>query len=447
LNEGCYLGKNILSSPTLRGYDDLISLLEGLFVAETDCDKVVLILCEWTAGTFVYFSVERFLVGKNSAALVLAVVAIAFAIVGVKWPVVKLKAQSQFPTIPPLVERIAGSRIYRRVIYAVIAIALLASVGSRVYHHYYQSFPVEPSSARIEAEPERPATTPVGSTQRIFTDRKPKELLDFYKDVSPIQADDLMKPYVGRWMTVEGKALTNPVDAGSGGSQFMIVDDDGAHCTCTFASQWRQDVKTVRIGDRVKAQGKISEGQNGATLYLIECDLSPIERELGAHTARVADENNNPLKGAEIYFIRSNGVHSSKAVSDDAGVAEIPTLGEVVSLYCALDGFYGYYQKEYDPDRSLRITLRKNPHGGSVIFPDGTGYIPGLSGRLNPILDTEARTYLYAENISIDDGKPQPTTFVPNRPMILEDLDGHRVEIAIVSILHASSLIDYRRLR
>jgi hypothetical protein len=291
------------------------------------------------------------------------------------------------------------------------------------------------------------STTPVTPTQHLFINRKPKDLLDFYKHVSPLQADDLMKPYVGRWMIVEGKAATNPVDAGNGSSQFIVVDDEGAHCTCTFASQWRQDVKTVRTGDNVKMQGRISEGQNGATLYLGECDLLQTEHNpKGALAAKVVDENNAPLEGAEIYFIRRNGVHASKAVSDTKGVAEVMALEEVVSVYCALDGFSSYYKKDYDSSTPLTINLNKSLHGGSVIFADGTGYIPGLTGRLNPILDTEARTYLYAENIAIDGGKTQPVPFVLNRPLTLEDVDGHKVEITIISIIHSSSLIDYRKL-
>jgi hypothetical protein len=168
--------------------------------------------------------------------------------------------------------------------------------------------------------------------------------------------------------------------------------------------------------------------------------------QTATHTARVTDGSGVPLRGAQIYFIRRNGVHSSKTVSDNEGVADVMTLKEVGSVFCALDGFSSYYQENHNPSTPLRITLKKSPRGGSVIFPDGTGYIAGLSGRLNPILDTSGRTYLYAENIAIDGGKPQPVTFVLNVPMKLEDSDGHRVEIKIISIIGSSSLIEYRRL-
>ena len=41
------------------------------------------------------------------------------------------------------------------------------------------------------------------------------------------------------------------------------------------------------------------------------------------------------------------------------------------------------------------------PQGGSAIFPEATGSLPGLNGRLNPIRDALDRTYLYATNIAV----------------------------------------------
>ena len=69
-----------------------------------------------------------------------------------------------------------------------------------------------------------------------------------------------------------------------------------------------------------------------------------------------------------------------------------------------------------------------------------------MSGRLNPILDTLGRTYLYAENIAIAGGKTQPVDFVINRPLTLEDSQGHKFEIEVVAIIGTSSLLEYQRL-
>ena len=82
--------------------------------------------------------------------------------------------------------------------------------------------------------------------------------------------------------------------------------------------------------------------------------------------------------------------------------------------------------------------------GGAAIVSQATGHLPGLHGRLNPILDTSDRTYLYADNIAIDEGRQQPVPFRLGRPMRLTDARGTEFSVTIVDILGRSSLIEYR---
>jgi hypothetical protein len=90
--------------------------------------------------------------------------------------------------------------------------------------------------------------------------------------------------------------------------------------------------------------------------------------------------------------------------------------------------------------------LSSKPNGGAVIIPDGTGYIPGLGGRLNPILDSLGRTYIYAENIAINGGATQPVEFTINRPFRVRDSHRQDFELEVVAIKARSSLIEYSRL-
>ena len=70
---------------------------------------------------------------------------------------------------------------------------------------------------------------------------------------------------------------------------------------------------------------------------------------------------------------------------------------------------------------------------------------PGLSGRLNPILDTSNRTYLYAPNIAITEGEQQPVSFVPGEEEIrLTDSDGNEFLVRVVAISGQSALLEYR---
>lgn len=82
--------------------------------------------------------------------------------------------------------------------------------------------------------------------------------------------------------------------------------------------------------------------------------------------------------------------------------------------------------------------------GGSVIFSEATGTLPGLSGRLNPIRDDLDRTYLYASNIVINEGQPQPVHFMPGEDLRLTDADGNRLLVRIAAIVGRSALVEYR---
>ena len=76
-----------------------------------------------------------------------------------------------------------------------------------------------------------------------------------------------------------------------------------------------------------------------------------------------------------------------------------------------------------------------------------TGHIPGLEGRLNPILDTHRRTYLYADNIAINGGDQQPATFEVDVPFELEDSNGVVMQVRVLYIQGSTSLLQYTQVR
>ena len=90
------------------------------------------------------------------------------------------------------------------------------------------------------------------------------------------------------------------------------------------------------------------------------------------------------------------------------------------------------------------MSLEPLPTGGSAIFPRETGHLPGLTGRLNPIRDTSDRTYLYADNIAIEQGRQQPVHFRLGKPMRLTDAFGAELSVTIVDITGTAALVEYR---
>ena len=76
--------------------------------------------------------------------------------------------------------------------------------------------------------------------------------------------------------------------------------------------------------------------------------------------------------------------------------------------------------------------------------PESTGYLPVVNGRLNPIRDSHERTYLYASNIAINQGKQQPVQFALGEDLRLTDAEGRESMIRVVDVVGRSALLEYR---
>ena len=153
-----------------------------------------------------------------------------------------------------------------------------------------------------------------------------------------------------------------------------------------------------------------------------------------------------PLPGADVLALFPNNTWK-RAVTDDHGeaVVDLYTTQLPMRVFVAAPGQVAHVEREWVPSRgALAMELDDLPAGGAVLFPEATGYIPGLTGRLNPILDNLDRTYLYASNIAIDQGRQQPVHFVPGEELLLTDADGREMLVRIVDIAGRSALLEYR---
>jgi hypothetical protein len=164
-----------------------------------------------------------------------------------------------------------------------------------------------------------------------------------------------------------------------------------------------------------------------------------------SHVAVVSSAG-QPVVGATVLAIADN--NTTKQSSTDAtgcAVLTIPTR-RLFQLLVAHPDYPGAVVRSWDPKDDITVTVFTTENTGSVIC-SSTGHIPGLEGRLNPILDTHDRTYLYADNIAIDGGKQQPTTFAINAPFELEDSNGVVMQVRVLHIQGRTSLLQYVRPR
>ena len=168
-------------------------------------------------------------------------------------------------------------------------------------------------------------------------------------------------------------------------------------------------------------------------------ELVPADATVTVHS------RGHSLAGIEVLALFPNKTWV-RATTDEAGDAalDLYTTNLPMTIYAAGPGYAAGLQRAWTPNRGgLLLELEPLEFGGAAIFVKSTGHLPGLRGRLNPIRDTSDRTYLYADNIAIDEGRQQPVSFRPGKPMRLTDAHGSELSVTIVDILGRSALIEY----
>lgn len=153
-----------------------------------------------------------------------------------------------------------------------------------------------------------------------------------------------------------------------------------------------------------------------------------------------------PLENVELLVLFPNGTwrqgrsNPSGEVTVDLHTTHLP-----MTVFATAPGYAVGLEKEWVPSRrALTLDLARLPDGGGVIFPEASGRIPGLSGGVNAIRDALERTYVYASNIRINSGAPQPVHFLLGEPLQFLDSNGTRAVVRVVDIVGRSVLVEYR---
>ena len=156
-----------------------------------------------------------------------------------------------------------------------------------------------------------------------------------------------------------------------------------------------------------------------------------------------------PLHGVEILALFPNRTWK-RSVTDRYGEAVLDLYATHLPMTVFAAGAgraAGRVERWVPADGALSMELDSHADGGSVIFAESSGHVPGLIGRLNPILDSIGRTYIYASNIAVEHGKQQPVHLALGEPLDMVDADGNRFEVTVVDIVGRSALLEYRRTR
>ena len=153
-----------------------------------------------------------------------------------------------------------------------------------------------------------------------------------------------------------------------------------------------------------------------------------------------------PLPGSDLLILFPNRTWQ-RATADAAGIAAaaLHTTELPLTVYAAAAGHAAHVEREWTPcRRALAVELAALPDGGSVIFPEAAGSVPGLTGTLHAVRDARDRTFVSASNIAINDGQPQPVPFTPGEELRLVDAAGRERRIRIVDVTGRSAVVEYR---
>ncbi len=153
-----------------------------------------------------------------------------------------------------------------------------------------------------------------------------------------------------------------------------------------------------------------------------------------------------PVSGAKVLIVFPNKTWKSLTTNEDGEASvTLHTTDLPLTVFAAAPGYAAHVRHDWTPSQgALAVNLDRLPEGGAVIFPEATGEVPGLTGRLTPIMDDYDRTCLYASNISVNEGRPQPIDFILGEELRLTDAEGRKLQVRIVAIMGRSALVEYR---
>ncbi len=220
---------------------------------------------------------------------------------------------------------------------------------------------------------------------------------------------------------------------GSGGRQYFIERRGEGIAVIqdqTFALAGQYPVFTV-VGER--------EMQ-----VILPAARAPADEGVTARVVVTHDDTGEPVRGVDVLMLYPDKT-CREARTDTSGHADFVLYAKLpMTILCAAAGFAAHVVHDYQPDGPLDVRLRPTPDGGSRIFTQPSGHLPGIQGRLNPILDSLDRTYLYADDVAVNYGQTQPVRFALNEPVRLTDSLGAGATVWFREMLGAAGVFDYR---
>lgn len=188
----------------------------------------------------------------------------------------------------------------------------------------------------------------------------------------------------------------------------------------------------------------------GNTDLLLTVPAAPLGWTPG-HVALSVRSAGRPVADANLLLIFPDGTHRRATTNvEGAATAGLHSTHLPMTLFAAAPGFAAQVARAWTPmrnDLAIEIELQELHGGGSAIFADGAGELPGLRARLNPVRDAHDRTRLYVSGATINQGVEQPAPFAPGEELHLTDDAGTVFAVRIPEVLAKAAVVEYEPAR
>jgi hypothetical protein len=107
----------------------------------------------------------------------------------------------------------------------------------------------------------------------VHATTKQQEISALHKGRTAVKVMDLIKPYEGQTIDINGTLYQ--VQVGGGQDYYAILQNPEGDpvFVCHFKNEWAEKLRSLDQGAGMKVRGKIATGQNGLSVVLVECDL------------------------------------------------------------------------------------------------------------------------------------------------------------------------------
>lgn len=178
----------------------------------------------------------------------------------------------------------------------------------------------------------------------------------------------------------------------------------------------------------------------------VKADLKDLETATTSPakiTIMTLDANGQAINNADVLLVGGNGTYL-RSRTDFEGKARFDVAKrKPLTVFCAHPNYHAFSSPDFDPVGDFNANLKVTQGFGSMITLRGWDAVPGLSGQINPIHDSQNRLYLYTKNIAIDGGKNQPVQFQIGQQLNLEDANGNVRAVSFVAVIGDCFLMEY----